>query len=96
MTQGQFFKRSLTGLNSEYSFSKAEEPSPSYYLHIAGGRIKNYKIHTFLKGVCAMFNANSIIQGSDSVIALFGMPYEVFFGNVANGVRLPQQRMSWI
>ena len=39
------FKRSLTGLNSEFSFSltscltKAEEPSLSYYLPIAGGRI---------------------------------------------------------
>ena len=39
------FKRSLTGLNSEFSFSltscltKAEEPSMSYYLPIAGGRI---------------------------------------------------------
>ena len=39
------FKRSLTGLNSEYSFSntscltKAEEPSLLYYLPIAGGRI---------------------------------------------------------
>ena len=39
------FKRSLTGLNSEFSFSstscltKAEEPSLPYYLHIAGGRI---------------------------------------------------------
>ena len=39
------FKRSLAGLNSEFSFSKtscltkAEEPSPSYYLPIAGGRI---------------------------------------------------------
>ena len=45
MTQGQFFKRSLTGLNSEFSFcqtsclTKAEEPSLSYYLPIAGGRI---------------------------------------------------------
>ena len=45
MTQGQFFKRSLTGLNSEFSFSKtscltkAEEPSLSYYLPIAGGTI---------------------------------------------------------
>ena len=45
MTQGQFFKRSLTGLNSEFSFSytscltKAEEPSLPYYLPIAGGRI---------------------------------------------------------
>ena len=39
------FKRSLTGLNSELSFSKtscltkAEEPSLPYYLPIAGGRI---------------------------------------------------------
>ena len=39
------FKRSLTGLYSEFSFSytsyltKAEEPSLSYYLPIAGGRI---------------------------------------------------------
>ena len=45
MTQAQFFKRSLTGLKSEFSFSwtscftKAEEPSLSYYLPIAGGRI---------------------------------------------------------
>ena len=39
------FKQSLTGLNSEFSFSltscltNAEEPSLSYYLPIAGGRI---------------------------------------------------------
>ena len=39
------FKRSLTGLNSEFSFSytscltKTEEPSLPYYLPIAGGRI---------------------------------------------------------
>ena len=45
MTQGQFFKRSLTGLNSEFSFSstscltKTEEPSLPYYLLIAGWRI---------------------------------------------------------
>ena len=42
------YKRSLTGLNSEFSFSytscltKAEEPSPSYYLPIAGGRIRGF------------------------------------------------------
>ena len=41
----KFFKRSLTGLNSEFSFSwtsclsKAEEPCLSYYLPKAGGRI---------------------------------------------------------
>ena len=40
-----FFKRSLTGLNSEFSFSKtscltkAVEPSLPYYWPIAGGRI---------------------------------------------------------
>ena len=45
MTLGQFLKRSLTGLNSDFSFSetscltKAEEPSLPYYLPIAGGRI---------------------------------------------------------
>ena len=45
MTQGQVSKRSLTGLNSEFSFSltscltKAEELSLPYYLPIAGGRI---------------------------------------------------------
>ena len=39
------FKQSLTGWNSEFSFSltscltKAEEPSLPYYLSIAGGRI---------------------------------------------------------
>ena len=45
MTQGQFFKRSLTGFNSEFSIystsclTKAEEPSLPYYLPIAGRRI---------------------------------------------------------
>ena len=33
------FKRSLTGLNSEFSFPNAEEPSLPYYLPIARGRI---------------------------------------------------------
>ena len=44
-TRSIFFKRSLTGLTSEFSFSKnscltkTEEPSLPYYLPIAGGRI---------------------------------------------------------
>ena len=52
------FKRSLTGLNSEFSFSqtscltKAEEPSLPYYLPIAGGG--NDWIHTFPKGISKM------------------------------------------
>ena len=36
------FKPSSTGLNSEFSFSKAEEPSLLYYLTIAVGRITRF------------------------------------------------------
>ena len=56
------FKRSLTGLNSEFSFSqincltKAEEPSLPYYLPIAGGRIIGFI--PFPKGISAMWNAS--------------------------------------
>ena len=51
------FKRSLTGFNSEFSFkiiclTKAEEPSLSYYLPIAEGRIIGF--NTFPKGISAM------------------------------------------
>ena len=52
------FKRSLTGLNSEFSFSltsfptKAEEPSLPYNLPIAGGRIIGFI--PFSKGISAM------------------------------------------
>ena len=56
-----FFKRSLTGLNSELSFSytscltNAEEPSlPYYFTH--SWRENNW-IHTFPKGISAMWNA---------------------------------------
>ena len=44
MRQGQFLKRSSTGLNSEFSFSgclaKVKEPSLPYYLPIAGERVE--------------------------------------------------------
>ena len=52
------FKRSLTGLNSEFSFSqtsclnKAEEPSLSYYLPWR----ENKGVHTFPKGICPKVN----------------------------------------
>ena len=61
MTQGQFFKQSLTGLNSEFSFSKtscltkAEEPSLAL-LFTHSWRENNW-IYTFLKGISAMWNA---------------------------------------
>ena len=70
MTQGQFFKRSLTRLNSEFSFSKtscltkAEEPSLSCYLPIDGGR--NHWIHTFPKSISALWYAISLLQDLNS------------------------------
>ena len=54
------FKRSLTGFNSECSFSytscltKAEEPSPSYYLPIAGGRIIGFIPFSRVLVLCEM------------------------------------------
>ena len=60
MTQGHFFKRSLTGLNSEFSFSetscltKAEEPSLPYYLPIAGGRTIGFIPFPKVQAQCEM------------------------------------------
>ena len=54
------FKWSLTGLNSEYSFSetsclnKAEEPSLSYYLPIAGRRIIGFIPFPRVSVLCEM------------------------------------------
>ena len=67
MTQGQIFKRSLTGLNSEFSFSstscltKAEEPSLSYYLPIAGGRIIGFIPFPGVLVLCEMQSVSSRI-----------------------------------
>ena len=55
MSHGRFFKRSLTGMNSEFSFSKTSclpKSSLPYYLPTPAGRI-NW-IHTFPKGINAM------------------------------------------
>ena len=55
-----FFKRSFTGLNSEFSFSytscltKAEEPSLPYYLPIAGGRQIGFIPFTRVLVLCEM------------------------------------------
>ena len=67
MTQGQFFKQSLTGLNSEFSFSytscltKAKEPSLSYYLPIAGGRIIGFIPFPRVLVLCEMQSVSSMI-----------------------------------
>ena len=64
------FKRSLTCLNLEYSFSlttfltKAEEPSLSYYF--TDSWRENNWIHTFPKGISVMGNAISLVQDSNS------------------------------
>ena len=60
------FKRSLTGLNSEFSFfytsclTKAEEPSLTHSWR------ENNWIHTFPKGISAMWNAISLAQDLNS------------------------------
>ena len=62
-----FFKRSLTGLNSEFSFSKtscltkAEKSSLSYYLPIAGGRIIGFIPFPRVIVVCEMQSVSSRI-----------------------------------
>ena len=61
------FKRSLTDLNSEFSFSltsclnKAEEPSLPYYLPIAGGRIIGFIPFPRVLVLCEMQSASSRI-----------------------------------
>ena len=60
-------QRSLTGLNSEYFFSKtscltkAEEPSLSYYLPIAGGRIIGFIPFLRVLVLCEMQSVSSRI-----------------------------------
>ena len=61
------FMRSLTGLNSEFSFSKtfflaeAEEPSLSYYLPIAGGRLIGFIPFPRVLVLCEMQSVSSRI-----------------------------------
>ena len=61
------FKRSLTGLNSEFSFSKtscltkAEEPGLLYYLPIAGGRIIGFIPFQRVLVLCKIPSASSRI-----------------------------------
>ena len=62
-----FFKRSLTGLNSEFSFSKtscftkAEEFSLPYYLLIAGGIISGFIPFPRVLVLCEMQSVSSRI-----------------------------------
>ena len=61
------FKQSLTGLNSEFSFSytsyltKAEEPSLPYYLPIVGGRIIGFIPFPRVLVLCEMQSVSSRI-----------------------------------
>ena len=67
MTQGQFFKRSLTSLNSEFSFSKTscltkpEEPSLPYYLPITVGGIIGFIPFPRIFVLCEMQSVSSRI-----------------------------------
>ena len=68
------FKRSLTGLNSEFSFSqtscltKAEEPSLPYYLPTAGGRIIGFIPFPRVLVLCEM---QSVLSRNWTRIAVF-------------------------
>ena len=60
------FKRSLTSLNSEFSFytsclTKAEEPSLPYYLPIAGGRIIGFIAFSRVLVLCEVQSVSSRI-----------------------------------
>ena len=61
------FKRSLTGLNSEFSFSEtsclaeAEEPSLPCYVSIAGGRIMGFIPFPRVLALCEMQSVSSRI-----------------------------------
>ena len=64
MTQGQFFKRSLTDLNSEFSFSETSCLTKLPH-QVASSRLKKSvcpTIHNFPKGISAMRNAISLVQ----------------------------------
>ena len=64
------FKRGLTGLNSEFSFSKTScltkaEENQSVLLFTHSWRENNW-IHTFPKGISAMWNAIILVQDLNS------------------------------
>ena len=74
------FKQSLTGLNSEFSFSytscltKAEEPSLPYYLPIAGGRIIGFIPFPRVLVLCEMQSVLSK-EVSSTIFKVFGMTW---------------------
>ena len=67
MTKGQFFKRDLTGLNSEFSLSqtscltKVKEPNMPNYLPIAGGGIIGFIPFPRVLVLCEMQSVSSRI-----------------------------------
>ena len=71
------FKRSLTGLNSDFSFSytcclyRAEEPSLPYYLPIAGGRIIGFIPFPRVLVLCEMQSVSSRIWTRVAVFISF-------------------------
>ena len=83
------FKRSLTGLNSEFSFSstscltKAEELSLSYYLPIAGGRIIGFIPFPRVLVLCEMQSASFRIWTRIAVSISYDNNYYITgtFGN---------------
>ena len=93
------FKRSLTGLNSEFSFSytscltKAEELSLSYYLPIAGGRIIRFIPFPRVLVLCEMQSVSSRISYDDNHYTTGTSKYEEYDGD---GHTNRQAEKNWL
>ena len=90
------FKRSLTGLNSEFSFSqtscltKAEEHSLPYYLPIAGGRITGFILFPRILVLCEIQLVSSRIWTSVAVSDFYDDKYYTTSTSVNNGMKNSQ------
>ena len=103
------FKRSLTGLNSEFSFSltscltRAEEPSLPDYLPIAGGRIIGFIPFQRFLVLCEMQSASSRIWTRVAVFISYddnhyttGTLRECAVTSLFNKLLLMLHRIIWI
>ena len=102
-------KRSLTGLNSEFSFSltscltKAEEPSLPYYLPIVGGRIIGFIPFPRVLVLCEMISVSSRIWTRVAVSISYddnhyttGTSYMCVFMCVCMCLCVCEQDLAWI
>ena len=98
MTQGQFFKRSLTGFNSEFSFSlsncltKAKETLP-YYLPIAGGRTIGFIPFPRILVLCEMQSVSTRIWTGVSVSIFYDDNHYTTGVILLNSIKSPKSEI---